>query len=954
MATRIALLIITVLFYPCSLVSGETDPNDFAVLIEFRKGLTNPQLLKWPETGDDPCGPPLWPHVFCSGFRVTQIQVQNLGLSGRLPNNFNQLSKLENLGFQRNNFSGPLPSFSGLSNLQYAYLVSNQFDTIPSDFFSGLTSLLEIALDQNPLNQSSGWSIPRDLQASTQLRNLSLIQCNVVGELPDFLGTMPMLTALKLSYNTLSGELPASFAGLMLEILWLNNQDGAGISGGLDVLTTMASLTDAWLHGNGFSGPIPPAIGACTSLTRLWLNNNNLVGLIPRNLITLPRLQSLKLENNKLMGPIPDVKIANFTYSSNSFCESAPGVPCSLEVTALLEFLAGVNYPLKLASSWGGNDPCAGFWEGVSCSGGKVSVINLPNFNLSGSISPSLGELDSLVDVRLGGNNLSGSMPANLTDLKMLRLINVSANNLVPPVPKFSRSVTLLTDGNPLLKAPSSLPPSLPPSPTTTISSPTEPVTPETPNSGKPSSFHSSTSIHHNGSAKVKSNHFDKLKIMIIVAVVVVLLILILILLIFVKRRGKKDSTNASTSVVVHPKDSSDSDNRVKLSVIEASQCSSSTGSMLSRARSVEEGNLTISVQLLRSSTKNFAPENVVGRGGFGVVYKGTLHDGMRIAVKRMEADSLSNKALDEFQAEIAVLSRVRHRNLVCLLGYSIEGSERLLVYEYLPKGALSKHLFQWRKLCLEPLSWKKRLNIALDVARGMEYLHSLTKECFIHRDLKSSNILLDDDYRAKVSDFGLVKLAPNGNNSVVTKLAGTFGYLAPEYAVTGKITTKADVYSFGVVLMELITGMAALDDDRPEETRYLASWFAEIKSDKEKLRDAVDSALGADKEEIFNSISTVADLAGHCAAREPYKRPEMGYAVNVLASLANKWKPCDDEQEVFFGVDLQKPLIQLVKIWQDDETSCENSLELDDNSKGSIPAKPAGFAESFTSADGR
>jgi serine/threonine protein kinase len=213
--------------------------------------------------------------------------------------------------------------------------------------------------------------------------------------------------------------------------------------------------------------------------------------------------------------------------------------------------------------------------------------------------------------------------------------------------------------------------------------------------------------------------------------------------------------------------------------------CSSSS-SVLDDVQVLEVQNFRIAVQVLRRATKNFAQENVLGHGGFGVVYKGDLHDGTMIAVKRMESAVVSNKALDEFQAEIAVLTKVRHRNLVSILGYSIEGNERLLVYEHMPNGALSKHLFHWKQYELEPLSWKKRLNIALDVARGMEYLHKLGHHRFIHRDLKSANILLGDDLRAKVADFGLMKDAPDGNLSVATRLAGTFGYLAPEYA--GKI----------------------------------------------------------------------------------------------------------------------------------------------------------------------
>jgi serine/threonine protein kinase len=244
---------------------------------------------------------------------------------------------------------------------------------------------------------------------------------------------------------------------------------------------------------------------------------------------------------------------------------------------------------------------------------------------------------------------------------------------------------------------------------------------------------------------------------------------------------------------VVHPRDPSDRENIVKiafsnntirsLSTQTGISSVSNTSNLTENSSLVESGNVVISVQVLRKVTDNFAQKNQLGSGGFGIVYKGELEDGTKIAVKRMEAGVMGSKAGDEFQAEIAVLSKVRHRHLVSLLGYSIEGNERLLVYEYMPQGALSMHLFHWKKLNLEPLSWMRRLSIALDVARGVEYLHSLARQTFIHRDLKSSNILLGDDFHAKVSDFGLVKLAPDREQSVATRLAGTFGYLAPEYA---------------------------------------------------------------------------------------------------------------------------------------------------------------------------
>lgn len=167
---------------------------------------------------------------------------------------------------------------------------------------------------------------------------------------------------------------------------------------------------------------------------------------------------------------------------------------------------------------------------------------------------------------------------------------------------------------------------------------------------------------------------------------------------------------------------------------------------------------------------------------------------------------------------------------------------------------------------------------------------------------------------------------------------------------VTGKITTKVDVFSFGIVLMELLTGLMALDGDRPEESQYLAAWFWRIKTDKETLMAAIDPALDV-KEEIFESICIIAELAGHCTAREPSQRPDMGHAVNVLAPLVEKWKPIDDDTEEYSGIDYSLPLNQMVKGWQEGKDLSYMALE---DSKDSIPSRPTGFAESFTSADGR
>lgn len=948
-------IILPTLFF--NAVLGTTNQDDFKILDDFRNGLDNADLLKWPAKGNDPCGPPAWPHVFCSGGRVTQIQVQNMGLSGTLPQNLNQLAKLQNVGLQKNNFKGKLPSFSGLSDLQFAYLDNNKFDTIPSDFFHGLGSVRVLALDQNPFNASTGWSIPPELQESAQLTNFSCSNCNIAGPLPDFLGKLASLSALKMSYNNLSGQIPPSFGGSNLQILWLNDQDGGGMTGSITVIASMVGLSQVWLHGNQFTGSIPDNIGDLTSLRDLNLNGNHLVGLIPQSLASMS-LQSLDLNNNMLMGPIPKFKAANVTCSSNSFCQSNPGELCAPEVNALLEFLHGLNYPANLASGWTGNDPCKEPWWGITCNPqGHVSVINLQKLKLNGTLSPSLANLSSLLEIHLAGNNLHGLVPSNLTQLKNLRLLDITDNNIGSPLPKFGDGVKVMINGNPGLvpgqkPRPSPPPTDSPPSPSGDNQQPSS-DNPPSPSRGSTSRSPSAGNEQNKPQGPQRSN-LDLVVGVTAGSIICVLLSIALGIYCIKKRKGTKVVTGG---IVVHPKDPSQSDGIIKVTVSDGTGHSLTESSPKSKhsagvenAHIIEDGNVRFSVQILRSGTKNFAEENELGRGGFGAVYKGVLEDGTQIAVKRMEAGTITSKALEEFQAEIEVLSKVRHRHLVSLLGYSIEGNERLLVYEYMNQGALSRHLFRWKNLNLEPLSWTRRLSIALDVARGVEYLHSLAHRSFIHRDLKSANILLDDCFRAKVADFGLVKLAPDREMSVATKLAGTFGYLAPEYAVTGKITTKVDVFSFGVVLMELLTGLVALDEQRSEENRYLAEWFWQIKSDKEKFIASLDPALDM-KEDIDNSVFTVAELAGHCTARDPNHRPEMGHAVNVLSPLVETWTPVEDTDE-HGGIDYSLPLPQMLKGWQEEETKDFTGSSQD--SKGSIPAKPAGFADSFTSTDAR
>jgi hypothetical protein len=790
---------VAVLTWLVHLADGATDPIDQQVLNDFLQGLdsSSQSTLGW--TGNDACSN--WAHIQCSGTSVTAIQVGYQNLSGTITPTINQLKSLTRLELQSNSFTGSLPTLNGMTLLSTVILSNNGFDNIPGDFFVGLSGLINLYMEQLPnLNGTAGWSLPVDISTyCTLLTNMSLTNANVAGTIPDFLGTMPSLRVLNLAYNLFTGGLPLTFSGSSLQQLQVNNMK---LSGPITVVGTMVNMVQLWLHVNQFTGPIPDGLSNAAGLRSLRLNNNLLVGQIPAGFSGLP-LTELIVNGNNLIGPIPGFTgtdpIPDLT--DNNFCQTTPGTPCASEVTALLGFLDGVSYsPAALATAWGGNDPCTG-WTGITCSSSSVIGISLPSEKLSGNISSTLGDLPNLQTLRLSGNNLSGVIPSSLASLKSIATIDVSNNNLSPPVPSFASSVKLSDSGNPFLRTPAGPTPSPPaaPSPPASPSSPpsppaqSSPGVPSAPAAGNPPT--SSTPSSNNGTGTVSGGSGSKSSsatgvIVGVVAGVAALVILAVVAFCCLYRRKKKSllSLQGPNTVLVHPRDSGSEPEVVKIlvnnshgpnSVADVSHASSGPNEI----QVGEAGNLVISIQVLRSVTKNFSDENVLGRGGFGVVYKGELEDGTKIAVKRMEAAVVSSKGLSEFQAEIAVLTKVRHRHLVALLGYCADGNERLLVYEYMPQGTLSQHIFEHRKLGLKPMDWKRRLSIALDVARGMEYLHSLAHKSFIHRDLKPSNILLGDDFRAKVSDFGLVKLAPEGKFSVETRLAGTFGYLAPEYA---------------------------------------------------------------------------------------------------------------------------------------------------------------------------
>ncbi|KAH6811295.1 Protein kinase superfamily protein [Perilla frutescens var. frutescens] len=288
----------------------------------------------------------------------------------------------------------------------------------------------------------------------------------------------------------------------------------------------------------------------------------------------------------------------------------------------------------------------------------------------------------------------------------------------------------------------------------------------------------------------------------------------------------------------------------------------------------------------LKTITANFRQDYMLGVGGFGSVYKGYISEDSEepkpvpVAVKVHDGDN-SAQGHREWLAEVIFLGQLSHPNLVKLVGYCCEDEHRVLIYEYMPRGSVENHLFS---RVLLPLPWSTRMKIALGAAKGLAFLHEAEKPV-IYRDFKTSNILLDEEYNAKLSDFGLAKDGPEGDKThVSTRIMGTYGYAAPEYIMTGHLTPRSDVYSYGVVLLELLTGRKSLDRSRPAREQNLTEWAVPLLKEKKKLPSIVDARLGGDYP--LKGVQKAAMLAYHCLNRNPKARPLMRDIVDSLEPL--------------------------------------------------------------------
>ncbi|XP_077227258.1 receptor-like serine/threonine-protein kinase ALE2 [Tasmannia lanceolata] len=318
-------------------------------------------------------------------------------------------------------------------------------------------------------------------------------------------------------------------------------------------------------------------------------------------------------------------------------------------------------------------------------------------------------------------------------------------------------------------------------------------------------------------------------------------------------------------------------------SISSSSAVSSSSVSLVSTMATCMPSVKTFSLAEIEKATDKFSSKKILGEGGFGRVYHGTMEDGSQVAVKLLTREHQSGDR--EFIAEVEMLSRLHHRNLVKLIGICIEEHTRCLVYEVVHNGSVESHLHGPDKR-RGHLDWDTRMKIALGAARGLAYLHEDSNPRVIHRDFKASNILLEDDFTPKVSDFGLAREATEGSRHISTRVMGTFGYVAPEYAMTGHLLVKSDVYSYGVVLLELLSGRKPVDMSQPQGQENLVTWARPLMTSKEGLEQLVDSSLGGKYN--FDNMARVAAIASMCVHPEVSQRPFMGEVVQALKLVYN------------------------------------------------------------------
>ncbi|KAJ6701608.1 hypothetical protein OIU74_012889 [Salix koriyanagi] len=866
------LLISLFLGFAATTVSPATEKE---ILLQFKGNISNDpynSLADWAPSSN-PCN---YNGVFCNplGF-VERIVLWNKSLSGVLSPALTGLRSLRILTLFGNQFTGNIPQeYAELSTLWKINLSSNALSGSIPEFIGDLQSIRFLDLSRNGYtgeipfalfkfcyktkfvsfshNSLSG-SIPASIANCTNLEGFDFSFNNLSGQLPSGICDVPVLEYMSLRSNVLTGSVLEEISNCQrLSFLDLGSNMFTGFAPfGILGLQNLSYFN---LSHNGFQGGIPEMSTCSESLKFFDASSNELDGEIPLGITNCKSLEFIDLGFNRLNGSIP-VGIANlerllvFKLGNNSIKGTIPREFGSIEWLLLLDL-----HNLNLAGEIPKDISNCRFLRELDVSGNaldgeipntldnltSLEVLDLHRNQLDGGIPETLGVLSNLKLLDLSQNNLSGAIPSSLGKLSNLTFFNVSSNNLSGPIPSIPKiqafGAAAFLNNSRLCGAPLDI----------------------------------SCSGGGNGTGN-KSKKNKVLSNSVIVAIVAAALILtgvcvVSIMNIRARSRKKDDVTT----------------------VVESTPLGSTESSVIIGKLVLFSKTLPSKYEDWEAGTKALLDkECLIGGGSIGTVYRTTFEGGVCIAVKKLETLGRI-RSQDEFEQEIGRLGNLRHPNLVAFQGYYWSSTMQLILSEFIPNGNLYDNLHGINYpgtstgVGNRELYWSRRFQIALLTARALSYLHHDCRPPILHLNIKSTNILLDENYEAKLSDYGLGKLLPILDNYGLTKFHNAVGYVAPELAQSLRLSDKCDVYSFGVILLELVTGRKPVESPTTNEVVVLCEYVRGL-LETGSASDCFDRSLRGFSE---NELIQVMKLGLICTSEVPSRRPSMAEVVQVLESI--------------------------------------------------------------------